>query len=144
MNEAPDFDERKLWHLIDVKEFKKAIVFLEDGSITTEHKTAAVNFKDGSNRTTLMRATYHHAEVKLIKRLCEIGGKEFIMATDGDGYNALQRNALHVACLHAQPNLEVIKIVIAGGGFKLLLQQDKDGNTPLHLACEASYGGCDT
>lgn len=25
-----------------------------------------------------------------------------------------------------------------------MLQQDKDGNTPLHLACEASYGGCDT
>jgi len=71
MNEAPDFDERKLWHLIDVKEFKKAIVFLEDGSITTEHKTAAVNFKDGSNRTTLMRATYHHAEVKLIFLLPE-------------------------------------------------------------------------
>ena len=92
-----------------------------------------------------MRATYQRAdklaEVKLINYLCDIGRKELITATDGDGYNALQRNALHFACHHAQPNLKVIKILIAGGAFELL-QQDKEGKTPLHLACKASYEGC--
>ena len=80
--------------MIDGKNFDKAIVFLEDGRITTEHNGC----KDGSNRTILSeqctdtnyQRADQRAEVKLINHLSKTYCPELITATDGDGYTALQ------------------------------------------------------
>ena len=124
------FDERKLYVLIDNEEFDEVIEFLNNKSFTAKYKTAAVNCKyDRANWTTLMNASYIRAPLVLVKQLCEIGGKDLIMAKSNYG-----STALHFACgKGGDPNLDTVKLLVEKGRKELLIIQNNNGETALDL-----------
>ena len=71
------------------------------------------------------------AEVKVLKKMVEIGGEEMLMIRKED-----DENILHYAAL-MKASLEVFKCILNGvvESENILLQQDCLGNTPLHYAC---------
>lgn len=121
-----DFDEKKLWQLTLDGKLDEAIQFLrvDDNPLTLENKRAAVNYKDEDNRTTLMAAAICDAPRRFIQRLCEIGGKPLIMATDNNG-----RTVLHYACVYS--NIDTVKYLVQNGGTELT---NKNGYNALDYA----------
>ena len=120
-------NEKKLWDLIFDNKFDEAREFLD--RLTSQHKTAAVNCKNRSNMTTLMCAATLGAPLTLIQRLCEIGGKQFIMATNDFG-----QTALHYTCQRRDPNIDTVKYLVETGGTELIKKKNKEGETPLDYA----------
>ena len=124
-------EERKLYDLINnYSNWNGAIAFLNNDRITPQNKTAAVNYKDGINRTTLMLAAYYGAPLTLIQQLCEIGGKPLIMATNDYG----GWTALHGACNYRDDtNIDNVKYLVQNGGMELVNKKNEDGETALDL-----------
>mmetsp|Transcript_28568 Transcript_28568/g.52163 ORF Transcript_28568/g.52163 Transcript_28568/m.52163 type:complete len:890 (-) Transcript_28568:1548-4217(-) len=119
--------KQKLFGLIDKKKFDEAIEFLN--RLTSQNKTTAVNHRDGYNWTTLMLAAKHGAPLTFIQRLCEIdSGKPLITAE-----NKSRMTALHYACKHDDPNIDIVKHLVQNGGIEFINKKDENGITVLEI-----------
>ena len=125
-------EEEKLYDLIRNKEFDEAIEFLNDDRLTPQNKTAAVNYKDEYNGTTLMGAALYHAPLTLIQWLCEIGGKPLIVA----------RTTLHQACVCDDPNIDIVKYLVQNGRMELINKKNNGGRTALDWAKRKENDSC--
>ena len=124
------FDKDDLDNLVktvnNLSRMHEALAFLNDDTRSITEKKIAVMTQNSHGMTSLFWAVRRHADVGLIEKMVEIGGRELVLIQ-----NKSLENVLHQAAFLGS-SLEIFMIIVNAGGRKVLMQKDSKGNTPLH------------
>ncbi len=130
--EAANPSEDHLFLLTKHKKWDEVKIFINTKGFSAGSKRNCMKFRGNfAGNSPLHWACRHGAPKDIIEDLCDLGGKDLLMAKNGSGWTVL-----HHACRSdCSDNVDVVECLLKNGGDELMMARDERGDTALHHAC---------